>query len=94
MSYDSALTLLASLVSLSGAQKNLLRAYSIGTVEELAGTLEADPTAVQTLLGLDYWGFRRLRDEVQSVLNQNTALLDEFQRQARRKYSYGGLDPG
>lgn len=88
-----ALTRLTTLNTLSPAQQQLLSAYSIGSVEELAGTMQADPQALQRLLGLEYPAFIALRCEVEDVLSRNPELRAEFERQRTRSYPMGALNP-
>lgn len=90
---SNTLTDLVSLRELTEAQRKLLRSYGIGTVEELAGTIEADSSAVRNLLGLDHAAFNALRAAIDAVLDKNQQLREQFRLHRGREYPLGALDP-
>ena len=76
---------------LSRSSRDRLRPYSITTVEELLGLLEAEPEAMRELLHLDDFHLDWLRTQARSLLNP--ATLKAIDEQRNKNYPLGALDP-
>jgi hypothetical protein len=91
MGFKDNLIPLAATELLSLASRERLRQHHVTTVEELVGTIEADPQSVGEMLGFDGTEVDWLRTQATSLLDPETR--EALNAQRGKTYPLGALDP-